>query len=712
MRTACSVHLVHLLLCFSVGARTWYVSPGGDNNAAGTVDRPFRTIQHAAERMASGDECVIRAGIYREEVVPPVDNLTFKAYQDEYVLVTGTERLSGWEKYRGDIYQAAVGSIETEYSQLFVNGKYMQMARYPDNTTGDMLDFSEISGYGECVVYKGSGSGTRRAVMTNMDVSNGFFDGGIFRGITAKKWCNPSGRIVSSGGNELQVDPLYDRWESGHTCMLDLDGSGEGRGFILHLNALDSPGEWHIEDGTCYLWPPENMHPDDLRIEYQRRKWVFNLNDRKGITLDGLAIKAGSITMINSDNCKILNSSARYLKPFFIDETIDHRPLYSGIYLDGDNNEFRNCYIGRTWGDGLSFFGGQFNKVKNCIIEDVNWNAVFASGIYLEGALNSEVDSCTIRNSGRFLLRTHGRFFLSHTDFSGAMKLGQDAGAVQAVGIDMDGAEISYNTIHDCHALLYDGSEYDKQYVVAFYLEDSYNYTLHHNLVYNVKSDTYPDGTFLYMGPRDRHIGNCSIYNNTVWNCDWRIRVWARDGSLKDVRFYNNVFDSRMKNKYDQQYQAFTFTNNMDISPADLSSYFVDAAANDFTPKESSPLIDAGREIEPFTNGYAGSSPDIGAFEYGKLPWRSGATIDMPTFEEEAGEIVGISPASALDQHGLMHARTITRLVGLHHPIDYLRPEQKLYTLKGQYVGTAGELMRQRKQRDLNQLFISRLLVK
>ena len=49
---------------------SFYVSTGGNDSNSGSLARPFRTIQRAANVAGSGDTVFVRGGTYRETVRP------------------------------------------------------------------------------------------------------------------------------------------------------------------------------------------------------------------------------------------------------------------------------------------------------------------------------------------------------------------------------------------------------------------------------------------------------------------------------------------------------------------------------------------------------------------------------------------------------------------------------------------------------------------
>lgn len=116
-------------------ADEFIVAPDGDDANPGTLQKPFRTIQKTANIMKPGDICYIRSGVYRETVKVRTSGkagrpIRFAAYSDDTVTLSGTELIKAdWSVYKGNIYKA---SINHQVSQLFVDGKVMVEARWPN----------------------------------------------------------------------------------------------------------------------------------------------------------------------------------------------------------------------------------------------------------------------------------------------------------------------------------------------------------------------------------------------------------------------------------------------------------------------------------------------------------------------------------------------------------------------------------------------------
>lgn len=613
-----------------------YVSVSGSDSNSGSINAPLRTIQKASNILTKGGNIYIRGGVYRETVNVDHANQTFSSFNEEDVIVTGLDKIDGWSEYRNGIYRANFSSFETEFTQVFVNGVYQQMARYPNQINNNMLSVDKESGYDSIEVFSGAGK-DRIVNFTNMpEVRKNFWQGGYFRGISGHGWMNPHGEISSSEGSEIRVIPKLQEWSRNNSVV---DGSGWG--FIFHLNALDVEGEWYAKDGTLYFKPPSNIDPNNLEIEAQRREWAFRINNKNGIVIKGINVKAASLELIGS-NSRIEKTSFRYIYPYFTREK--YNAVFreqGGLYIRGNNNVFTDCYIAHSWGNGVSLESGYGNQFENCIFEDLGWNAQFTSSILTHGT-NTTIRNSTFGSTGRFHIRFQNKTDILYNDLYDCMTLGQDAGCIEstsggnyATELNLAGSEIAYNHIHDSTTLPTDNGR--KQFVVALYLEDVENYTAHHNVIWNFKTNVKPDGTFAYLGPRRTTIEDVFYYNNTIFNCDYRIRAWNRDrmGGFVNVNFINNLYVNCDKDLESTNVLLGQLYHSSEIVASNPDEFFVNANLGKLNLKAGSSAIDAGEIISGITNNYIGAAPDIGAYEFGQKPWQAGAQIERPCFVDE-----------------------------------------------------------------------------
>jgi hypothetical protein len=78
------------------------------------ANHPLKTISAAAELAQPGDTITVHAGVYREWVNPPrggaSDNerITYRAAEGETVIVTGSEKVDGWEHVAGDTWKVVI----------------------------------------------------------------------------------------------------------------------------------------------------------------------------------------------------------------------------------------------------------------------------------------------------------------------------------------------------------------------------------------------------------------------------------------------------------------------------------------------------------------------------------------------------------------------------------------------------------------------------
>ncbi len=79
-----------------------FVSPSGDDAAAGTEAQPLHTLAAGINKISSGGTVVLRAGNYRESIAGVNKRITLQPYPHEKVWIKGTDLVSGWTADGGD----------------------------------------------------------------------------------------------------------------------------------------------------------------------------------------------------------------------------------------------------------------------------------------------------------------------------------------------------------------------------------------------------------------------------------------------------------------------------------------------------------------------------------------------------------------------------------------------------------------------------------
>ena len=93
----------------------YYVDAQAFRNGNGSKERPFRWINDAAKLAMPGDEVVVAPGVYREYVCPvhagtQEQPIHYRSEKPLGALITGAEKLTGWQHYEGDVWTARVNN--------------------------------------------------------------------------------------------------------------------------------------------------------------------------------------------------------------------------------------------------------------------------------------------------------------------------------------------------------------------------------------------------------------------------------------------------------------------------------------------------------------------------------------------------------------------------------------------------------------------------
>jgi hypothetical protein len=342
-------------------------------------------------------------------------------------------------------------------------------------------------------------------------------------------------------------------------------------------------------------------------VEAKRRQFAFDLSGASYVTVRGLNIFAATINTSRSSNNILLDHlNVQYLSQFLLQPNGWVPPATSGIALLGNYDTLSSSSIAFSAGDGV-YVGGNNAHITNNIIHDVDTGASDSAPVRIFGGW-ATVDHNTIYNAARSGVAHFGWCVkILNNEIHDVMLQTTDGGGTYTIRNDGTGSEIAYNRIYNIRTGGYGG--------VAIFMDDnSSNYTIDHNVTWNVTNSLKMNKT----------VKGLKVYNNT-FEADW----FSVAKSYGDMDWTGTILKNNIFCKTIQIGTNAVLQNNLNMG---VNAQFANAATADYTLKPTSPAVDAGQMIAPYTNGYAGAMPDDGAAEYGRAPFAVGASITgLPT---------------------------------------------------------------------------------
>ena len=254
------------------GASTLYVSPGGDDAAAGRVGAPLRTLGagiRKARTVAKPVRIELAGGRYEpEETIrlgPQDSKLVVEGAAAARPVISGGTRLTGWvpDTRRPGVWQVTLPAVQKGdwyFHQLFVDGVRAQRARTPNS------DFFR----------------TTERLGTNTLIELPFQAGDI-----RAEWAAlPDARLVMlMKWTDLQV-PIRSVDVARNVAVLPggpraywMD-ERQARYWVENVpDALDMPGEWYLERGTGVLsyWAPAGVDPNRAVVVAPRLRTLLQV---------------------------------------------------------------------------------------------------------------------------------------------------------------------------------------------------------------------------------------------------------------------------------------------------------------------------------------------------------------------------------------------------------------------------------------------------
>lgn len=584
-------------------AADFYVAPKGGDTNAGSKAQPWATLEKACAVAGPGDTVYIGAGTYRETLRPRKSGeagkpVRFVALPGDKVVLSGANPLTGqWQQHQGKIYKL---QTKLKFIQLFVNGRMMPEARWPNSVPGDLMAMNRSI----------AGDGTDYKIIADQNLPAGDWNGAVVIFWPGSEWINMTRRVTDyQPGKSFCFDITTEQKRKDPYHKEDPYKPRAGNPYLLvgALAGLDSPGEWFLDKNaeTVYLWTSDGKSPTAHMVEVKQRDYACDLGMLGCVEVKGMDILGAAVNMTNSQNCVLEDCRLRY---------VEHAQEYPG----GNMPAARNVVSGRgnTWSRCLIAYGattalvmgGENNTLTNCVIHDANYLGSGRGGLDLGGSVGARVEHCTIFRAGRDTIQHHAskRIRLEYNNLYDGNMLNNDAGAIYCWGTDGEGGIIAYNWIHD------------NPHCNGIYLDNfSSNFIVHHNVIWAC------NGNALHI---NSDALNHHIYNNTITHCNQAFGTYcypAYTPTMKGMRVINNLVNAAMHPKSPGEFVQG------ELGP-ELRHNSTGAIDKDGYPVKGSTAIDAGIDIAGITDGFHGKAPDLGAYEFGKPLWIAGADWNDP----------------------------------------------------------------------------------
>ncbi|MDO6709114.1 right-handed parallel beta-helix repeat-containing protein [Aliiglaciecola sp. 2_MG-2023] len=622
---SCSIKvlLIGLSITFSCTtlSREYYVAKDGNDDNAGTIEEPFKTIQMAADAVIAGDVCFVRSGVYKETVVIKRKGendlpIRFVAMPGEKVILDGRETVKGkWEKSQNGTYVIEnVSSVE----QLFFNNEMMLEARWPNAKAEQLLSrvvwasTDKGSAYGKIVDRELAESGvdwTGANVILN--VAHQFYT-----------WKRPAITLGVNHGvfgydqNLKGLEQFFlndvkpEKWEDDYYY---LTGS---------LGLLDAPSEWYYDKTTSklFFYPPNSDVTLGSTLKSKVREFAFIVKDSQFIHLEGFEYFATTVSIKNCYGCQI--SKSKFLYPSFT----KNPESKSATFISGNFNKILKSTFSHVPGGAISIVGDE-NIISEIIVNDTSWFGTLRQPTVSFSGNKNNLNKSELFDAGSVLVKFNdGANIIEFNDIYRGGLLSKDVALVYTQRPETYGSVVRYNWVHDVQVEAGEG--------ICIRGDDlTRGLSIHNNVVWNcghagivIKGDYNKiyNNTILSIGGLgyEKEVGLLVPKGKETFKLnrpDFNLTPWQNLHSL----IANNITSSMAANRKGARLDTTDkICGNYHSS---VDGYF-DLDENKFSPISDSPLVDSGCHFKYIPMIKSGNKIDIGAYEFGLPYWKPGVS--------------------------------------------------------------------------------------
>lgn len=378
-KSICSICFFLVMNVWHLSAQTkLYVSLEGNDDNNGSIEKPFKTLEQARDRIRllrskggqQGFTVLLRGGVYRFEepfVLYPEDSgsekfpVVYQAYADEKVVFSGSQPLQvEWETYRGPIW-VTNAKLKNEKGftprTIWVDGEAKPLARYP-NLTPRKRPFGGVAS--DCL-------SPERVKRWNSP------EGAYVHGMQHGKWGSMHYQIIDVKNNIPHLSLI----STNTTTMYNEAQLHKKDRFVENVfEELDAPGEWFYDklQKKLYYYPDEeNKDMKALSVEAPVTSTIIRMEGMeahpvKHISFEGIQFEKTRSTWFLTQEHLPIGDYAIYRDAVVVMDGTEHCKI-------------ENCRFEQLGGNGVILSNyNRYSSVTGCRFEDLQANGVILVG--------------------------------------------------------------------------------------------------------------------------------------------------------------------------------------------------------------------------------------------------------------------------------------------------------------------------------------------